>query len=481
MRYIISTLLLLTTVLSVSAQAPESATLQQLQINDLDVYCQSERVHVDFTLDISAIELGKNNKLVYTPVLRSSDGKHKQQLEKIVLNGRNVTIQEFRSPRMRVSDAQATVSRENGTSQSISYSTSVPYEPWMDNSTLSLSEDSCGCWEIEAQSRKDLTSFVGAPAPQIIVLFTEPLPEQRKVRHEKGSASVDFIVNRFEIHPDYHNNRAEINKIISTIDLVKQDSNVEITDINIHGYASPEGSYEHNAYLAENRTRALTEYVKSLYDIPADIFTTNSTAEDWEGFRACISESSYMNRDEILDIIDDASLAPDAKDRLIKQRYPSEYEVILHSVYPSLRHSDYTISYIVRPFSAEEALEIMKVTPGQVSLYEMYWAAHTLGVNTEEYNEVINIAVRTYPDEPVANYNAAVVSANKGDYESALKYLEKVPESAKTLNIKGVMALNSGDYAAAREYFSKAVEQGMPEASANVEMIDKLNMLRHTR
>ena len=479
-RHIISLAVMLAASLTLSARNTSPDNLQAVKISGLDVYRHNNRMNVEFVVDISNIELGKNQQIIYTPTLISKEGSESIAFDKIVLNGRNIAIMEERSPRTRVSGASESVRRMNGSVQSVRYSTTLPYYAWMDNSVLYLSEDLCGCGELKTQQRRELINFGLSPeATRELTLFIEPEIEEPKIRHEKGSASVDFVVNEYTILPDYHNNRTEIAKIISTIDLVRNDSNVEITAIDIHGYASPEDTYEHNTFLADNRTKALTDYVKGLYDIPANIFSTTYTPEDWAGLREYVAGSSLEHRQEILDIIDDTTLEPDTKDWRIKGRYPEEYNSLLQTVFPVLRRSDYTISYIVRPFSAQEALGVMKVNPKQVSLYEMFWAAQSLGINTDAYNEVIMLAVETYPEEPVANYNAAIVAVNQGDYDAAVRYLDKVPESAKTLNIKGVVALNTGNIDAARDFFRKSADLGLPDAARNLELLEGVNLLQN--
>ena len=478
-RYSISTVVLLAACLTLSA-FDGGHTLQLVRVNDLDLSREDDRMNVEFVLDFSAVELGRNQQVIYTPVLSSADGTQQAVLGKIVLNGRNMSILEARSPKTRVPGTAQTVRRINGTEQSVAYRTTVAYSAWMDASTLYLSEDVCGCGDLQAQDRVELASYRSRPDFRTgdLAVYVEPEIEQPKIRHEKGRASVDFAVNDLVIRPEFRNNRAEIDKIVSTIDVVRNDANVEITGIEIHGYASPEDTWEHNAYLAEHRTRALKDYVAGLYDLPADLFTAGSTPEDWEGLRAQVAASDLPHRAELLAVIDDPSLTPDTKDWRMKLNYSSDYAVLLETVFPSLRRSEYTVSYIVRPFTAEEALEVLKVSPGQVSLYEMFWAARSLGVNTEGYNEVIDLAVKTYPEEPAANYNAAVVAVNRGDYEKALHYLDKVPESGKTLNVRGVIALNRGDYDAARALFRQAAAQDVVDAARNLEILDRVEAVK---
>ena len=90
-------------------------------------------------------------------------------------------------------------------------------------------------------------------------------------------------MNRTEIDPQYRKNPEELVKIIRTIDLVKNDTNVLISNIDIHGFASPEGSYANNVRLAKERSNALKDYVRVLHRLPDNLFRVEFTAEDWDG------------------------------------------------------------------------------------------------------------------------------------------------------------------------------------------------------
>lgn len=51
--------------------------------------------------------------------------------------------------------------------------------------------------------------------------------------------------------------------------------------------------------------------------------------------------------------------------RKSRSLYPSEYRFMLDTWYPALRHSDYRITYKVKPFDVAEAKEIIKTKPQQ--------------------------------------------------------------------------------------------------------------------
>lgn len=461
----------------ISASAKDCGpTLQSVAMSSPDIYTHDGRLYVDFDLDISALEPGKTQEIIYTPVLMDADGSHGVEFGKIVVKGRNAAILAERHGARKIDNVALDVAVNKGNPGTVSYSGSLPYEQWMELSDLYLVEDLCGCGALKSQDRKALAHFNNKPVvvDDLTSAFVEPKIEQPKIRNEKGSAYIDFVVNKYEINPKYHNNAAELSKITSTIDVVKNNKNVEITNIDIHGFASPEGPYDHNVFLAKERTAALSKHVMGLYTIPGSLFSQHSTPEDWEGFKKAIEDSNFTDKAEILALINNERLTPDVKEDKIRNEHWYSYEKILENIYPYLRRSDYTISYEVRPFSAEEALEVMKTNPKHVSLYEMFWAAQSLGISTDGYNDVIELAVATYPDEPVANYNAAIVAINKGDYDKAKAYLAKVPETGETLNMLGIIALNTGNSQEAEAYFKKAVDNGFAQAADNMRLIEDL-------
>ena len=302
------------------------------------------------------------------------------------------------------------------------------------------------------------------------IAFVKPAAEARKQRAEKGEAYLSFRVNKTDIVADLFDNARELEKITKTIDLVRNDKNVQITGINIHGFASPDGPYANNERLARERAAALKSYVAQLYPIEAKLFSSNSTPEDWNGFRQKVQKSQLANKDEILKI-SNSSLAPDDKDKRIRQLYPQEYAVILNDIYPRLRHSDYTVSYTVRPFSVEEAKQILKARPQQLSLQEMYLVAQTMEAGSAEFNEVFDIAVRMFPDDPTANLNAACADLQRRDIASAEKHLQKAGNSAEALNARGTLAVMKKDYESARQLFAQAAAAGSADAKVNAERI----------
>ena len=163
----------------------------------------------------------------------------------------------------------------------------------------------------------------------------------------------------------------------------------------------------------------------------------------------------------------DISLSPDAKEAKIKRTYPEEYSFLLRNCYPALRHTDYRIDYNVRSYSnIEEIRRIMAERPEKLSLNEFYLVAQEYEPGTEEFTAVFETAVRMFPDDPVANLNAANAAMRHDDLDAAAGYLDKAGDSAEAFYARGALAIRTKDYAAAVRHMKRADAMGLREAEA---------------
>lgn len=443
-------------------------------IDSVQTSVENERVDVAFKLNLNNLKLKAEQQLILTPMLATDSDT--TALQPIIINGRSQQIRMMRASKRAKKYTEGkepiVVLRKNGTEQSISYSQTIIRKQPLESDVLQLfaAQDLCGCGDLQDQDRTLLANIDNLDAWMPAITFVKPAAEARKQRAEKGEAYLSFRVNKTDIVVDLFDNTRELAKITKTIDLVRDDKNVEITGINIHGFASPDGPYANNERLARERAASLKNYVSHLYTIDNKLFSSNSTPEDWDGFRHKVQLSQLANKEEILKI-SKSNLAPDDKDKRIRQLYPQDYAVIMSDIYPRLRHSDYTVSYTVRPFSVEEAKQILKTRPQQLSLQEMYLVAQTMEEGSAEFNEVFDIAVRMFPNDPTANLNAACADLQRRDIASAEKHLQKAGNSAEALNARGALAVMKKDYALARQLFADAAAAGSDDAKANANRI----------
>ena len=74
-----------------------------------------------------------------------------------------------------------------------------------------------------------------------------------KVRNEVRVARLQFRQGKSDVDPRYKDNRAELETVTGSINVVKTNPDLTITGIYITGYASPEGSVAFNQKLSESR------------------------------------------------------------------------------------------------------------------------------------------------------------------------------------------------------------------------------------
>ena len=433
-------------------------------------------VSLDFVLD--SLLVPSNRYRAFTPIIISRDSTHISRMKTLIVTGRTQDIIFQRDGIDPLyADNCVKVRRLNGEPQTYSYTDAVDRQSWHQNAGVYVECDLCGCGD---QMKNEL-AFLGdllPPDPYDLIHLVDIVPAPaKKDRSLHGSAYITFVVNKWEMKPDYMNNRAELRKITDTLDVMVKDPNVSVREIKIHGYASPESPYSHNEMLATNRAKSLTEYVKNLYNLPASAFAkAEATPENWEGLRAAVIDMDtdiLPHRQQILDIIDDTSLQPDPKEWKIKQTYPQEYRYLLQNVYPGLRRSDYDISFNFSDFTLEQAKQIYKTRPYQLSLREMWDVAQTMEPYGSDYNKVMQTAVNIYPDAPEALINLANVAIRQKDLLKAESLLERAGDSGEAQNARAVIAIIQKRYADAEHLLQSAAQKGL-DISKNLEAIKLL-------
>ncbi|MCD8297789.1 MAG: DUF3868 domain-containing protein [Prevotella sp.] len=431
----------------------------------VEVTSNDMTLSMDIILD--GVRMKSSDRIILTPAVKGVS--EERDMPQIVINGRRQYIEYERKGHKKYDLDATVVRRRNGTAQTVQYTAMLPYEAWMWNSDVVIGEDLCGC-DCGTLSGSDIASIWRVRTARVAYIRPEARP---KTYDLKGSAYIDFPVDKTTIYPDYRRNPEELQKIIGTIMEVKKDQNVTVNAVDICGYASPESPYEHNEYLAATRAQTLSNYVKQLVNLDNAQFTVSSVAENWEGLRKCVAESSLANKEAILALIDDeTTYTPDAKEWKIKSTYPDDYAYMLKEFYPGLRRSDYTVNYTIRAFTLEEAKEMYKSDPRKLSLEELYMVAQTYETGSKEFMDVFITAVHNFPDDPTANLNAACTEIEHGNIEAAEKYLEKAGDTAEAWNAKGVVAVQKGDSETAVQMFRKAADAGLEIAKENMKVLE---------
>ena len=445
--------------------------VDQVGISDISVEkTDNGQLIVNMNVNQKQTSVAYNQQLVVTPYIVSLDNSQQFKLPAVVLAGRNAYYTSKRNDLYTAPDALLRA----GKNKVYAYNTSIPFQDWMTNSVLGFDIKTEGCCGSASGDAFLPVADLNYAPPQYTASYNyiEPKAADSKLFNLTGKAYISFVVNKTAINPDYMNNKAELKKILDTIDAVKDNKDAKVRHIKLTGYASPEGPYENNVRLAEGRTVALKDYVRNLYAFPENLFETSSVPEDWEGLKAAVEKSGLADASEIVEFINSDYPIEKRNDRL-RQLFPDTSPFLLKNIYPGLRHTDYVITYEVRKYTdINEIRQVFKTRPQNLSLNELFLLANSYEPGTTEFNEVFDTAVRMFPDDPTANINAASASISRGDLASAEKFLGRVGNNPEAEYVRGVLEAKKGNYDKAVSHFKNSRDKNAKAALEQIKNIE---------
>jgi len=468
------------TLLVAQSRIVDESIVKQSQISK-----KGDLVSFDMDLNLHLVEISKNEVLIITPLLQSnSDIAVTDSFPPLIINGsiRNKVMN--RQNALNIQNYANNlgpieiIKKDRHTPQIYSYHATLPFEQWMKDASLVLINETRGCADCDLGSdSKTLLArvFHEKTIPPFQLTYIEPVPEPVKARSERHSASLNYQFDRYNLLRDYKNNAAEIDKVEKIINEIQSNKDLTITELTIEGFASPEGGFDYNRKLSENRANSFADFLVTKYHFDRrQLKNISGIGEDWTGLRKAVEASQIAYKKEILHIID--SVFPlDARDaRLMALSGGKIYQQLLIDFYPSLRRTDYIFGYNVRDFSVEEAKEKIKVNPELLSLNEMYLVAETYPKESKEFKEVFDIAARLYPNDPIAIINSAATEIETGNFTEALKQLEKIKEDPRAWNNLGVAYAKKGDMEEAKDYFEKATARNDATAKVNKSILEQI-------
>lgn len=462
-----------------------------VQMNELAQ--RGDSLYVDMALTTEGRNVPSRISADFTPVLISGDSS--LALPRISVMGRNSYKNYRRSQALMgrkeraayAASAPYSVIRDYKGSRQVDYRLAVPYEPWMSSAWLNLQKNDCGCGESHVTDVRMLANKVDLE--QVIVIeryriephlaYVKPEAEAVKRRAEQGEAFLDFAVGKTDIDPDFGRNAVELEKIRRMIGLVHDDKDVTINRISIAGYASPEGSLALNERLSQGRANALRSYLQARYpDIPKALYAVYFGGENWDDLVRAVEASDMPDRQAVLDIIGSYSITAGRESRLMALKGGTPWRYMLREMFPALRKVTVAVDYDVRNFDAEEAKEVVKTRPQNLSLNEMYLVANTYEPGSRNFNDLFETAVRMYPENTTANINAALAALERKDFVGAENYLSNIPPGTPVPeydNARGLLLMmRDQDYDRAVPCFEAARDAGLEAAQLNLDEIARL-------
>ena len=293
------------------------------------------------------------------------------------------------------------------------------------------------------------------------VLAADSFQRITQIRQE---ASIKFLVAQTQLRKSELNNNSvtEFVQLLQRINYERES--MMLNNIEVSGYASPEGRFTMNDRLASGRQNVSENYVRqqlkfSRLDAPVDV---RYTAEDWEGFQELVRASNIQDKDVILRVL---SMYDDPEEREQQIRNMSEaFQELADGVLPELRRARLIANYEVIGRNDDQIREQFKADPAELSIEELLYAA----MLTSDQNEQLKIyqeAVKLYSADPRAYNNIGRIYYMQGNFERARKFFQqalsvdnKLDEANANL---GLMELMNGNVAMAEDYIGRA--SGSPD------------------
>ena len=175
---------------------------------------------------------------------------------------------------------------------------------------------------------------------------------------EKAHFRIRYIINRPEVDSTFVDNATRISDIRSFLEEASADPQLRIIGVRFRGTASPDGGYEFNRWLSENRLRTFKELVGAYMQIPDDLIHANESDIPWDEFRREVAASDLAYRDEMLAVIDEGPrIVPwfnkrhiDARLLKLKKMHGGEvWESLKVPILRDLRYGDAVFEYYRLP------------------------------------------------------------------------------------------------------------------------------------
>lgn len=282
----------------------------------------------------------------------------------------------------------------------------------------------------------------------------------QRIINEKYDADIHFLINQANVR-DNQTITSEMGRLSEKMIATQGDSTLQLAEVNISSYASPEGSLDFNTKLAEKREQTTQAFLKDRMkkDKVTEFgeLTANFTPEDWEGFQKLVAASNIQDKELILSVL---SMYKDPEQREKEIRNLSSiFDQLADQILPQLRKSRITASINVIGKSDDEIRNLLANDPSKLNVEEMLYAANLCDNNADKM-AAYKKAVSQYPDDYRVYNDLGLTQYVAGDYAAAQKSFAQAarlnPAAAEPQMNQGLISLVNKDYRAANQKFGSA-------------------------
>ena len=391
----------------------------------------------------------KKAVVTVTPELRYADGK--------TAKGNGATFQGE-----KVAGNNQTIQYKVGGNYTMN--TSFDYVPEMQKSDLYLTFDAyVGKKKVNVPEVKVATGVISTSEFYKKTLASDGAciaPDSfQRVKAQKQEAEIKFLINQANLRKSEMKNNS-VKEFVQMLKKINSDrEGLNIKNVEVAAYASPEGGVKFNDKLASKRQNTSEKYVKQTLKktkVNTDI-DARYTAQDWDGFQKLVAASNLQDKDVILRVL---SMYQDPQEREQQIRNMSAgFRELADGILPELRRSRLIINYETIGRSDDQIKEQYTADPTKLSADELLYAA-ALEDNADKKEAIYKKTAEIYPNDNRAFNNVAALEFAKGNNDAAKEYLAKAvnakSDAAEANANKGLVALLEGNTAEAQNHIAKA-------------------------
>lgn len=444
---------------------------QEIQVTPEDVAVVGGEIKADITGTFPPKKFARKGELKVTPVLKYGDQE--------VLSTSETYVGE------KAKANGKTVSYKKG--GKYSQSCQFKYTPDMEGKELKLylrCEAKCGK---KVYDIPDVLIADGINTTATLANTEEqavPTPSKfQTVVEDITEADINFVVAQSNLR-DSELSAEDMKALVAALQAANKDEKRTVSQVEISGYASPEGGQDLNERLANSRGSNTEKFIRGKINGNQTRYISSSTAEDWEGFRAEVEQSDINDKELIIRVLE---MYSDLDERETQIRNLSQvYTNLADNILPKLRRSRIVVTTEVTGKSDEELLKAAQENPESLSVDELIYAASVAPTEAEkvalykkaielhkDYRAYNNLGMIAYknnqldeaeqyyknalalaPGNPDVNYNYGLVDLAKGDVAQAEEHLGKAAGTKGDLDgALGTLYTMKGDYNNAKKSY----------------------------
>ena len=292
----------------------------------------------------------------------------------------------------------------------------------------------------------------------------------QRITEQKQEANIRFLIQQAELRKSELQSNSVQDFVKMLQQIARDQEGLNLTDVEISAYASPDGGVQLNEKLANKRQQNTESYVRQqMKDAKLEGgISSEYTAQDWEGFQELVKASNIPDKDVILRVL---SMYQDPQEREQQIKNLSQgFRELAEGVLPELRRARMTINYEVIGRDDDQIFEQYQKDASQLSVEELIYAASIATTDTEKEN-ILKTTARLYPKDGRIYNNLGVLAMQQGKEEEAKQYFAQAGDVTEASANLGLMALQAGDTQTAENLIAKSAgAYGLSEALGNLHL-----------